>query len=531
MSIFNVLEWHSRELHSDVVALREGLPRQFETIEERIRDLRVAIVGNTKTIVSDLSDHSKLYRDLVRDLAGLDSQLAARLIKEIEKIQYQSEFRKIASQPKMLAEWLNKHQNAFRIQESDFQFNPERVLRAFEALLRNVKPRKNFEEVFDTEMSKMVVSSLKLYDKTVIQVRSLFTDPRLRAMALGYFINEKWIHLSELNLSFQELKLIAPYLTHVDCRQVQFKDDAEAQEFVQSCSNAYFLEIDSDKITELNPSSVKLQTLLCSECRSLRKLVLSDLLSLQFLHSWGCPALNEVALSNLPSLETINLFNCTSLKTLILSNLPLLENLDFSHCTAMRSAALNNLPSLEKLEFSNCTAIRSAALNTLPSLREVRCNFCTTLTELFLFNLPLLKEIEFSHCTSLEKINSNGLPRCSYVDRRNCPKLTDLPKLEANATVDTTLFNIIERQYRDLHTDVEALREGLPRTLETLEKKIGALYITIAGNAKTLTADLSDHSKLYRDIVRDLAKLDFSLAVQLIKDIEKIHFQSGRHIS
>lgn len=478
MNVFNVLETQCNELHAAVEALRKGLPGGEKT-ESCVNELSVTIFGYSRLLGSSKEDNSRIYQLLVNDLEGLKSPNVARLrlIEMVETIQYRSKLNRIGSEPKLLAAWLNDHPNAVIINESDFQYNPEKVLRAFDALQKNVKPPKAFEEIFDNKVSEMVVTSLGF--SNLDQLHFQVTDPELKSMALGHFINVTQIPLNQINLSIDELKQVAPYLTEVDCRDVQFKDDNEAQEFIQCCSNAYRLGIHSDEITRLRPPSSKLKYLDCSHCHNLREISVSHLLSLTTLACLDCPKLEELTLKDLPSLRGVSCAGCTCLRQLLLSNLVSLRSLGCHDCFSLKELALLDLPLLSLVNTTRCSSLRTFSLSKLPSLNELIIRHCSSLKEFTLDDFPVLELVAFSYCKdliscslsnlpllkildcesndflkellltklpmlktlychnslSLEAIVSDGLPSCDCVGRRDCPKLITLPQLAEGANV------------------------------------------------------------------------------------------------
>lgn len=164
---------------------------------------------------------------------------------------------------------------------------------------------------------KTVASESKKLNAPAIEGQRVFHrgDP---FCALVQRINCNQTPLNSLKISREDLLLLAPHLTYIDCREIFNECPVETlEEFLRACSskNIDTLLIKSERLEWLPPDLSSCKVLNCSEC----------------------PALKQ--LPPLPQCKTLNCSFCCGLEQL--PDLPDCEELDCSFC-----ASLQKLPNL-----------------------------------------------------------------------------------------------------------------------------------------------------------------------------------------
>jgi hypothetical protein len=232
--------------------------------------------------------------------------------------------------------------------------------------------------------------------------------------ALAHWMNSEKIPLSRPNLSERELEAIAPYLQHVDCRDVPLKNP---EKFINLCSNANYLNVSHNKyVTELKQLPPHLQTLECNLCSNLITLDTSNNPQLQILSCDLCASLKQLDISNNPELRELNC-GSTSISTLNLSKNPQLRilscpqspisALELSHnlqlqelicgaCPRLLTLDPSNNPQLRVLKCAHCP-ISALDLSHNLQLQELNCGKCP-LSALAPSNNPQLRVLKCSHC-------------------------------------------------------------------------------------------------------------------------------------
>lgn len=168
-------------------------------------------------------------------------------------------------------------------------------------------------------------------------------------------INRNKIPLKQVSEDRTKLTQLAPFLTHVDCSEMEFKNwkDAEVNDWIAKCTNAESLTIHSIKISEFG-YLLKCVHLDCSSCMLLRNLP-----------------------DKMPACKSLNCDN-TSI-TVLQTELEACEKLSCRLCASLQ-AVTSNLRSCLSFDSSYCGALVSIS-SPLRVCQEARFNWCPLLSD------------------------------------------------------------------------------------------------------------------------------------------------------
>jgi hypothetical protein len=469
------------ENRAALASLYEALSKQIESnpfertqIEEKVNALDSHINKHLRTTVIDLCKNENqraFYEEIKKKIKNLSFEVGSPLIKTIDALFVrfeESKLRDIAKDPKALVCWLNEKQKRVLIREEDIASPFVKVLDAFEEIKRS-------SDLQEKTLSQMVLLALNIYLKEKPQVSELFEQGIIDTRALVHFINFNRCSVEGFGLSIEQLIEIAPFLNYVECRDIDFKSSEEVENFIEKCSNARKIVINSDKLEEVKKCPQGVRSFHLSGCSFLKTIHLKDLKDLEELDLSGCIALKEVSISNSEklqeisfplsqfldhqldrelveerssifnhSLETLSLSNLESLKklsltyskllkTLSLSNLKSLEDISLPISSSLTHLFFSNLESLQNINFYRFKFLETVDLSNLQKVEEVHFTDCPSLREVLISNLENLKYLCLNHNFFLKKISLSNLPLLDYLGLSSCSSLVTLSLSNLNA--------------------------------------------------------------------------------------------------
>lgn len=259
----------------------------------------------------------------------------------------------------------------------------------------------------DCQSCPNLTQNLRLPDD-IAEIRAI-ARPEIRTQVFVNLINQNpGLSLSHLNLSKEELMTIAPHLKIVDCTDL-FNDDwsdDEMYQFLDQCSNAEALKVNSSRITRLPDLNYKVLDCQHTSIRELPALSNCERLNCSF-----CTALTQIR-----GLENCRWLECTHCVALIqIQGLERCHSLACSFCTS-----LSQLPALSRcldLNYLGCSLLSES---NIPE--RLRVNFQAPLynySGVYEVKVDELRQNPMKILLELSKplLQGQGIPKIKFIEQ------------------------------------------------------------------------------------------------------------------
>lgn len=179
-----------------------------------------------------------------------------------------------------------------------------------------------------------------------------------------------------------------------------------------------------------------------SQCRSLRSVVLPNVISINTRAFESCNSLESITMPKVKNIESYAFTWCRSLVNLDVQSVTNIGQEAFSYCSGLEYIEIpESVKIIGSSTFSSCTSLRSAIMNGVTNVGYRAFSSCSLMENVSMRSVESISWYAFNNCSALANINAPNIVEIGQKAFNGCTSLKYFEVPETVTVIDSGAFN------------------------------------------------------------------------------------------